>query len=107
MGICISQRQYRAKALSPLGRPGPFPTHTSERRKDLLLRYRSSGAGKENFLSLGPYPDITLTEARRRAATARDLVREGTDPVEQRRADVAAPKAQCRWRLPSHRQCVA
>jgi hypothetical protein len=31
-----------------------------------------------------------LIEARRRAATARDLVREDVDPVEQRRADVAA-----------------
>ena len=60
--------------------------------KTWLLRYRRPGTGKENFLSLGPYPDITLTEARRRAATARDLVREGTDPVEQRRADVAARK---------------
>ncbi|WP_438393114.1 hypothetical protein [Caballeronia sp. DA-9] len=33
-----------------------------------------------------------MIEARRRAAVARDLVREGTDPVEQRRADVAARK---------------
>jgi len=31
-----------------------------------------------------------LTEALRRAANARDLVREDFDPVEQRRADVAA-----------------
>ncbi|WP_235443146.1 integrase arm-type DNA-binding domain-containing protein, partial [Caballeronia mineralivorans] len=60
--------------------------------KTWLLRYRRSGTGKENFLSLGPYPDVTLTEARRRAATARDLVRESSDPVEQRRADVAARK---------------
>ncbi|MEA3097274.1 Arm DNA-binding domain-containing protein [Caballeronia mineralivorans] len=60
--------------------------------KTWLFRYRRPGTGKENFLSLGPYPDVTLTEARRRAATARDLVREGNDPVEQRPADVAARK---------------
>ena len=50
--------------------------------KTWLLRYRRPGTGKENFLSLGPCPDIRLTEALRRAATARDLVREDVDPVE-------------------------
>jgi hypothetical protein len=84
---------------------GPKPYHLSDsqglslrirpnRAKTWLLRYRRPSAGKENFLSLGPYPDISLIEARRRAATARDRdrVREGTDPVEQRPADVAARK---------------
>ncbi|MGF6758836.1 Arm DNA-binding domain-containing protein [Paraburkholderia sp. GAS42] len=28
--------------------------------KTWLLRYRRPSTGKENFLSLGPYPDITL-----------------------------------------------
>lgn len=51
--------------------------------KTQLLRYRRLGTGKENFLSLGPYPDVSLIEAWRRTATARDFVREGTDPVEQ------------------------
>ncbi|RKE36391.1 integrase [Paraburkholderia sp. BL23I1N1] len=58
--------------------------------KTWLFRYRRPGTGKENFHSLGPYPDITLTDARRSAATARSLVREGTDPVEHRRAEFAA-----------------
>src|ERR1700722_7441750 len=35
VGIDVSQRQNRAAALPPLGRAGPFPTHTSERRQDL------------------------------------------------------------------------
>lgn len=61
-------------------------------KKTWLLRYSRPGTGKENFLSLIPYSDISLIEARRRAVTARDLVREGTDPVEQRRADVASRK---------------
>ncbi|KXU91125.1 integrase [Paraburkholderia monticola] len=58
--------------------------------KTWLFRYRRPGTGKETFLSLGPYPDVTLNDARRSAATARSLVREGTDPVEHRRAEVAA-----------------
>jgi integrase len=57
-----------------------------------LLRYRRPGTGKENFLSLGPYPDISLTDARKAAAVARNLIREGTDPVEHRKAESAARK---------------
>jgi hypothetical protein len=60
--------------------------------KAWLFRYRRPGTGKENFLSLGPYPDITLVDARRLAITARNLVREGTDPVEHRRAKSTARK---------------
>jgi hypothetical protein len=55
--------------------------------KRWLLRYRCPGTGRENFLSLGAYPEIALTEARKSAAIARSLVREGTDPVEHRRAE--------------------
>jgi len=57
-----------------------------------LLRYRRPSTGKENFLSLGPYPDVSLVDARKAAATARNLVREGTDPVEHRRAESTARK---------------
>jgi len=60
--------------------------------KTWLLRYRRPGTGKENFLSLGPYPEVPLVEARKSAAIARSLVREGTDPVEHRRAESAARK---------------
>jgi integrase len=57
-----------------------------------LLRYRRPSTGKENFHSLGPYPEVSLVEARKAATTARNLVREGTDPVEHRRAESAARK---------------
>ncbi|WP_409076713.1 Arm DNA-binding domain-containing protein [Paraburkholderia sp. BL23I1N1] len=40
------------------------------------FHYRRPGTGKEKFLSLGPYPDITLADARRSATAARNLVRE-------------------------------
>jgi hypothetical protein len=56
------------------------------------FRYRRPGTGKENFLGLGPYPDITLVDARWSATTARNLVRESTDPVEHRRAESTARK---------------
>ncbi|MGF6967341.1 integrase [Paraburkholderia sp. WC7.3g] len=60
--------------------------------KTWLLRYRRPGTGKENFLSLGPYPEVALVDARKSAVIARSLVRDGTDPVEHRRAESAARK---------------
>nr|WP_254224787.1 integrase arm-type DNA-binding domain-containing protein [Burkholderia multivorans] len=60
--------------------------------KTWLFRYRRPGTAKENFLSLGPYPAVSLVDARKAAAAARNLVREGTDPVEHRRAEAAARK---------------
>lgn len=60
--------------------------------KTWLFRYRRPSTGKENFLSLGPYPNITLIDARRSTTTARNLAREGTDPVEHRRAESTARK---------------
>jgi hypothetical protein len=60
--------------------------------KTWLLRYRRPSTDKENFLSLGPYPDISLIEARRAAASTRNLVREGIDPSKHRQAEAAAQK---------------
>ena len=60
--------------------------------KTWLLRYRRPGTGKENFLSLGSYPDVSLADARKAAATARNLIREGADPVEHRKAESTARK---------------
>ena len=60
--------------------------------KTWLFRYRRPGTGRENFLSLGPSPSISLFDARRSATTARSLVREGTDPVEHLRAETIARK---------------
>lgn len=43
------------------------------------------GRGKRVELGLGPYPDVTLDQARDLAAAARELARSGTDPREERR----------------------
>lgn len=47
------------------------------------LKYRF--AGNERLLALGEYPDVPLTTARKRAGEARDLVRQGVDPVQHGR----------------------
>jgi len=54
-----------------------------------LWRLRYTFAGKERMLALGEYPDVGLKAARERAAAARDLVRQGTDPVQHRREERA------------------
>jgi integrase len=47
------------------------------------LKYRL--LGKEKVFALGVYPDVALAEAREKTLAARRLVREGVDPVAERR----------------------
>jgi integrase len=56
------------------------------------LRYWISS--KENRLSLGTYPTITLAAARQRVAAARKLIADGVDPSDQRKADKERTRAQ-------------
>jgi integrase len=48
--------------------------------------FRFTHAGKAREMGLGPFPDVTLAEARERAAEARKQIRDGTDPIDQRKA---------------------
>ena len=49
-------------------------------------RFKYRFCGKENRLSLGVYPDVSLKEARDRRETVRKLVADGVDPSENRKA---------------------
>jgi integrase len=53
-------------------------------RKWWRLRYKLNG--RENMLSLGVYPDVTLKDARDRRDEARRLMAQGIDPGEARKA---------------------
>jgi integrase len=58
-----------------------------------LWRFKYRFDGKEMVpLSFGPYPDTTLTKARQKRLTARDLLVNGIDPAEQKKADNTAKK---------------
>ena len=46
-------------------------------------------AGRERLLALGEYPDVTLARARQKAGEARNLIREGIDPVQNGREQKA------------------
>ncbi|WP_149139885.1 Arm DNA-binding domain-containing protein [Gemmobacter caeruleus] len=47
---------------------------------------RSVVGERRRAIGLGAYPEVTLAIAREKAAKARELIRQGIDPVEQRKA---------------------
>jgi integrase len=50
-------------------------------------------AGKRCDIGLGAYPGVTLADARKRAQEKRTAIKEGADPLAERRAKAAAVKA--------------
>ena len=50
------------------------------------FRYTALTSPRERYMGLGPFPLISLAEARRKAADARKLRLEGVDPIEARKA---------------------
>lgn len=56
--------------------------------------FRFSFDGKRREMGIGPYPEITLEKAREAAMELRRLVKAGVDPIEQRKADQAAKRAE-------------
>ncbi len=56
--------------------------------KSWLLRCKVGDRRRE--IGLGGYPDVTLAGARERAREAREMIRNGIDPVEHRKATTAA-----------------
>jgi integrase len=59
--------------------------------KTWIYRYAALG-GRERYMGLGSYPDISLTAARARAAEARRLREQQVDPIEHRDNQRAALK---------------
>jgi integrase len=49
-----------------------------------IFRFTSPVTGKERFMGLGPLHDVPLAKARSAGADARDVVRQGLDPIEER-----------------------
>ena len=57
-----------------------------------VFRYRDRATGKTRDKGLGPYPDVSLAEARAGATNMRATLRGGVDPIESKRAAVQAIK---------------
>src|SRR5215472_19011082 len=71
--------------------PNPKDRRGNERPGAKSWVFRFQLDGKRRDMGLGPYPDISLSEARRRATEHRNQRREGIDPLDakaaQRQAD--------------------
>src|SRR3990172_6491594 len=58
---------------------------TDSGARSWIFRFKTGGRARD--MGLGPYPEISLAEAREKAADARKLTRQGIDPIEARKAD--------------------
>lgn len=58
-----------------------------------LWRYHYRYNGKQKLLALGVYPEISLQKARRLCTEARELLAEGIDPSEQKKATKSEKQA--------------
>ncbi|WP_319826611.1 tyrosine-type recombinase/integrase [Thalassovita sp.] len=57
---------------------------TATGARSWIFRFRHNGRRRE--AGFGPYPDVTLAQARDYAREARDMLRKGIDPIEERKA---------------------
>src|SRR4051794_31295544 len=91
--MVLNVKQVEAKARAgPPGRyavgEGLYLQVDGPGRVSWLYRYQLTG--KARAMGLGSYRDVTLADARRRAADARALARGGVDPLEARTAKAMA-----------------
>ena len=54
---------------------------------------RATIGGKRRDMGLGPYPGVTLAQARDKARDARELIRQGVDPIHRQQAAQSAMRA--------------
>ncbi|NOW45698.1 integrase [Novosphingobium sp. SG751A] len=87
--IAIRNAKAGDKAIKLADGGGMFLLVTPAGGKLWRLKYRVDG--REKLLSIGTYPEISLSEARKRRDQARELLAQGQDPSrEKRRAKVRA-----------------
>ena len=87
--IAIRNAKAGGKAIKMADGGGMFLLVTPAGGKLWRLKYRVDG--REKLLSIGAYPEISLSEARKRRDQARELLAQGQDPSrEKRRAKVRA-----------------
>jgi hypothetical protein len=84
----------KMKSLTQPGRYGDgeglwLQVRDAERRS-WLFRYTLHGKARQ--MGLGAFPDVGLVEAREAARRCRALLREGADPIEQRRSTAEAAR---------------
>jgi len=92
----------KAKNIKPKDRPlsdGTVPglrlePGQAKGRGKWTLRFISPATGKRRDMGLSTYPEVTISDARKHALSARDLIRQGIDPIDDRVAKKQAQRAQ-------------
>ncbi|WP_340240390.1 tyrosine-type recombinase/integrase [Sulfitobacter pontiacus] len=74
------------------GVAGLYLQITPNGARSWLLRYVVNGS--RHSMGLGPFPEVSLARAREKAREARELIRTGGDPLEEKRAAQEARRAQ-------------
>ena len=90
----------RAKNIKPKDRPlsdGTVPglrlePGQAKGRGKWTLRFISPVTGKRRDMGLSTYPGVSISDARKLALSARDLIRQGIDPIDDREAKKQAQR---------------
>jgi hypothetical protein len=102
VGLKVAQlTELKAKRIAPGDKPvadGTIPAlwlhpGSAKGQGKWILRYVSPTTRKRRDMGLGTYPEVGIADARIRGATARQLIGNGKDPIEERTAETAARKA--------------
>ena len=86
MSVLHALSQLKAKSLDQgkyADGQGLWLIKRSKAQGRWMLRLHVQGKRRE--MGLGSWPDVTISEARERAATARRRLRDGIDPIEERK----------------------
>ena len=86
----VQNAKPKAKPYKMADERGLFLLVTPAGGKLWRLKYRRPGTRKENLLSLGSYPDVSLKRARQKRDDARTLLADGIDPAAKRKAEANA-----------------
>lgn len=86
----VANAKPKEKAYKLADGGGLFLLVNPNGRRWWRWKYRRPDSGKENLLSLGVYPDVSLRQARERRDEARKLLADGIDPGVQREAQKQA-----------------
>ena len=87
--IAIRNAKPGAKAIKMADAGGMFLLVTPAGGKLWRLKYRIDG--REKLLAIGAYPEISLSEARKRREEARELIALGKDPSREKQRERSIP----------------
>src|SRR5262249_442059 len=99
----LTARGVQTAPLGWHGDGGGLYLQVSPGGRSWVFRYRAGN--RERWMGLGPLRDVSLAEAREKAASARKLRLEGIDPIEARNAQQTAARLEAAKAM-TFGQCV-